>query len=132
MRHVEHPTSHWGSARTNDIDSPLCSTSVLISEAAEQSRKFPTVTGVALISAALLTGCGEPAPKSYDDLVAELASEKIGSDTDQWIEMSNIAGQWEKTGLIFGYVDDQGECAKAIDGLKRANPAREYRCSAAN
>ncbi len=46
--------------------------------------------------------------------------------------IENLAGEWERTGLIFGYVDDQEECLKAIAGLKRVNYAREYRCASAN
>ena len=48
-----------------------------------------------------------------------------------------MAGEWEKTGLIFGYSGDNEdgdseECLKAIAGLKKVNYLREYRCSSAN
>ncbi len=43
-----------------------------------------------------------------------------------------MAGEWERTGLIFGYVDDYEECVKAIAGLQAANYEREYRCTPAN
>lgn len=46
--------------------------------------------------------------------------------------MNNLAGEWERVGLIFGYTDDYDECTKAVAGLKAANPAREYRCVPAN
>lgn len=46
--------------------------------------------------------------------------------------MRNMAGEWEKTGLIFGYNGDAEECEKAIAGLKRVNYLREYRCTLAN
>lgn len=89
--------------------------------------------GVAMLG---LVGCGnnsnEPEIKGQDALFAQVEKGPVGSASDQWIEFTNLAGEWEKTGLIFGYVDDRGECEKAIAGLKRANPAREYRCSAAN
>ena len=55
-------------------------------------------------------------------------SEKLGSDTDHWIEMKNLAGEWEKVGLIFGYLGDYDECQNAIAGLKKVNDARNYRC----
>lgn len=55
-------------------------------------------------------------------------SQKLGDDIDHWIEMENIAGEWEKVGLIFGYMGDHEECEKAIRGLKKVNYARNYRC----
>lgn len=70
-----------------------------------------------------------------DALVQQLERGRIGSDADQWIEMKNMAGEWEKTGLIFGYGEKNGnneECLKVIAGLKKVNYLREYRCSPAN
>lgn len=68
----------------------------------------------------------------YDNLARHVEGGRIGSDTDQWIEMKNMAGEWERTGLIFGYSGDREECEKAIAGLKQVNYAREYRCVPAN
>jgi len=66
------------------------------------------------------------------DLKKAVQNNRSGVGADQWIEMKNMSGDWEKTGLIFGYVDDYEECLKAIDGLQRANFARRYRCVPAN
>jgi hypothetical protein len=33
--------------------------------------------------------------------------------------MKIVTGEWEKTGLIFGYLDDYEECLKALEGLKK-------------
>ena len=71
----------------------------------------------------------KPASSNLEDFVR---SATIGEDADYWIEMKNLSGEWEKTGLIFGYYGDQEECEKAIGGLKAANDAREYRCEQAN
>lgn len=46
--------------------------------------------------------------------------------------MVNSTGEWERTGLIFGYADDYAECLRAIEGLRLANPGRQYRCDQAN
>lgn len=71
--------------------------------------------------------------QEYDTQVERLAKNKIGSDSDQWLEVfSPISGNWDRVGLIFGYTDDRGECDKAIAGLRSANPDREYRCTSAN
>ena len=69
---------------------------------------------------------------SYDAFEKQVGKGMIGSSSDQWIEMHNMSGEWERTGLIFGYQDDYSECMKAIAGLKKVNFAREYRCSPAN
>ena len=55
-----------------------------------------------------------------------------GDGPDNWIEMKDLFGKWEQTGLIFGYQGDYEECLKAIERMKRANPEREYRCTPAN
>lgn len=61
-----------------------------------------------------------------------VARNRVGIDPDHWIEMENVAGEWERTGLIFGYIGDYDECLKAIEGLQRANSGRGYRCVPAN
>jgi hypothetical protein len=82
----------------------------------------------------LTAACGDDGQiEGYGSFERHVSKNRIGSATDHWIEMKNIAGEWERTGLIFGYVDDDyGECQKAIAGLKAANYAREYRCTPAN
>lgn len=83
--------------------------------------------------ALLLAGCdrSDEVP-GYEDMVSQVEGGKIGRNSDQWIELRNLAGEWERTGLIFGYVDDYDECMKAVAGLKKVNYAREYRCVPAN
>ena len=78
----------------------------------------------------VVTGCGD-SDKLEDQMnrfEKAIESEKLGSDTDHWIEMQNMTGEWEKVGLIFGYVGDYEECQNAIAGLKKVNYARNYRC----
>lgn len=69
---------------------------------------------------------------SQDELVHQIERMQVGHSADQWIEMSNNAGEWERTGLIFGYSNDLTECKKAIAGLQAANFSRMYRCTPAN
>jgi hypothetical protein len=79
-------------------------------------------------------GSGDSIP-GQDALVRQVERGRIGRDTDQWVEIKNMAGEWEKTGLIFGYGERNGdyeECLKAIAGRKKVNYARKYRCSPAN
>ena len=87
--------------------------------------------GLALL---ILCACSQKSDKikGYDELIANVAKGPVGHDSDYWIEYQNMTGRWEKTGLIFGYVDDFGECQKAIAGLKSANPNADYRCAPAN
>lgn len=88
---------------------------------------------IALLSLLLLTACkGTSDEAQYDDAVNQIGAKRIGSAADQWIEMHNSYGEWERTGLIFGYSDDREECLKAIAGLKKVNFKRDYRCTAAN
>ena len=81
----------------------------------------------------LLVSCSaSDNPPGYDGLERYVEGHQIGHANDHWIEMNNLSGEWERTGLIFGYVDDYDECTKAIAGLHEANPARQYRCVPAN
>lgn len=87
----------------------------------------------ALLSLIVLAACnGDSYEVQYDDGVKKIGEKRLGSAADQWIEMHNSYGEWERTGLIFGYADDREECLKAIAGLKKVNFQREYRCTAAN
>ncbi len=54
-----------------------------------------------------------------------------GRDVDYWLEMRNMAGEWEKTVLVFGYLGDYDECQKIADALAEVNYEREYRCTPA-
>lgn len=81
----------------------------------------------------MLSGCGEQSGvPGFAALQEQVQSSPVGRAADEWIELRNSAGDWERVGLIFGYVNDRDECEKAIAGLHRANPHREYRCTTAN
>jgi len=91
---------------------------------------------ICLVSIPLLLSACEQSrgyDQAYDDLIEAFQENKLGSSTDHWIEMKNIMGEWEKTGIIFGYGDDFEQCQNAIEGLKivsfpRKYP-REFRCT---
>lgn len=92
---------------------------------------------VALVAAAALVACetqdnGLGAIEGYDELAQHVERNPVGATEDYWIEMQNGIGEWERTGLIFGYLDSYGECLKAIDGMQASNPDRQYRCVPAN
>lgn len=80
----------------------------------------------------MLAACSDGSIPGYDALIGQVEGKRVGQAADHWIEMKNMAGEWERTGLIFGYADDYDECTKAIAGLKKVNYAREYRCTPAN
>jgi hypothetical protein len=82
----------------------------------------------------ICSGCDKS--NSYENqseaFVSYVDANKMGADTDYWVEMLNMSGEWEKTVLVFGYTDDFAECQTVAAGLKKVNFAREYRCKAAN
>ena len=84
-------------------------------------------------AAILLSGCGsEELTKGQAELDRHVAGNRVGGASDHWLEMRNIAYEWERVGLIFGYVDDYDACLRAMAGMKQANPEREFRCVPAN
>jgi hypothetical protein len=93
-------------------------------------------TILVLLCVAGLAACKEDGNEyqvdGYSALEHHVLNNRVGSGVDSWIEIRNALGEWEKTGLIFGYFGDHEECEKAINGLKVENYAREYRCTPAN
>jgi hypothetical protein len=87
----------------------------------------------AVVLALTLAGCGQGEEVRSNEELRELVQQgRVGRASDRWIEVLNNAGEWERTGLIFGFRDDDEECAKVIRGFRAAYPAREYRCEPAN
>lgn len=82
----------------------------------------------------LLAACG-----GYDAKVRGLekyvGSHRIGNEPgkspDQWLELKNLAGDWEKVALIFAYSDDYEGCTEIAKQLNAAWN-REHRCIPAN
>lgn len=75
---------------------------------------------LALALAATLSACGESLPESGD----------------YWLELQNAYGEWEKTILVTGYLDDYQACIEVRQALNEWNAdnagiKREYRCSPA-
>lgn len=55
---------------------------------------------------------------------------------DYWLELKNMIGDWERTALITGYLDDYEACQEILQALnewneKNAFLGREYRCTPA-
>ncbi|URD60476.1 hypothetical protein M8312_11885 [Sphingomonas sp. KRR8] len=88
--------------------------------------------GLAVLALSASSCGGNDLVKNSSSLITHVEGHRYGRASDQWIEMVNMSNEWEKVGLIFGYTDDRAECVKAIEGLKRANEGREYRCEPAN
>lgn len=44
-----------------------------------------------------------------------------------WLEMEQF-GEWERMGLVFGWVDDRTVCEEWADWLSQEYNLREYRC----
>ena len=98
------------------------------------TRSWMVKFGLAFSVSVVLMSCspkGDEIP-GHAALVNQVKKSQIGASQDQWIEMVNGIGEWERTGLIFGYADDYTECVKAIEGLAAVNTDRQYRCAPAN
>ncbi len=89
---------------------------------------------VAPLIAMALASCQDKAPRDNQaDLEHFVATHKAGLSVDQWVETKSVVtGQWDRTALVFGYInDDLQECRKVVAGLRAANSGREYRCAPA-
>lgn len=92
---------------------------------AQTQMRASRAIGAAGLTVALLASCSPkdevPGAKA---LYRQVERSTVGYDADYWIVMRNMSGEWERVGLIFGYVDDHEECEKAADGLRAANTDR--------
>ncbi len=85
-----------------------------------------------MIGVILVSGCNDDSTPGHDSLVAQVEGSQVGHAPDHWIEIRNLSGEWERVGLIFGYLSDSEVCEGVIRDLKVENYAREYRCVYAN
>jgi hypothetical protein len=73
-----------------------------------------------MLAYSVLAGCsGGSEDSSSAHLERYVSKNPTGRGGDVWLEMKIVTGEWEKTGLIFGYLDDYEECLKALEGLKK-------------
>ncbi len=84
-----------------------------------------------LLSLATTAWAGDPEEdiKHWDRFVSR---NPYGSSKDQWIEKYNALGQWEKVGIVFGFMDDYEFCDDVIKMYMARYPTDRYRCNRAN
>ena len=84
------------------------------------------------IGTVALSGCDDD---SYGDRISALehfvSKKKMGAGTDYWFEKNGAAG-WERTILVFGYIDDLAACSELVGYAKKTNPGMAFRCTPAN
>ncbi|MBY9066099.1 hypothetical protein K1X12_04265 [Hyphomonas sp. WL0036] len=89
------------------------------------SRFYPVL---ALLIASACSADLDAQQAKLDNFVA---GNQIGSSNDYWLEMFNLAGEWERVALIYGYFEDYSGCSDIADALMKEY-SREYRCIPAN
>ncbi len=62
----------------------------------------------------------------------KVSKNRIGSGADVWIEKFNFGSEWEKTALVFGYIDDWSFCQDVVTLYMQKYPVDRYRCVTAN
>ena len=97
------------------------------------TNKFASYKILIFSSLILLAGCDS----SYDEKVEKLSSlverNQMGG-TDYFLEKKGeyFQGEWFKTGLIFGVIDDHNLCTEIKDYLEGRYPNERYRCRPGN
>ena len=84
-----------------------------------------------IVSLALLAGCSDDLDAQQRTLDRFADRNQIGSSEDYWLEMLNLAGEWERVALVYGYYDDFSGCSD-IARLLMSDYDRVYRCIPAN
>lgn len=94
-----------------------------------KNRIAAKLFGIAAIFA--LSGCDLVLGDGQKRLERHIATSKVGSSNDVWLELLNSFGEWERVGLITGYWDDYAACSD-IATLLEGEFRRSYRCVPAN
>lgn len=89
-----------------------------------------TILAVAIALA--LGACSEDLDKQHQRLAKHVRENKIGSSQDFWLVKHNMFGEFERVGLIFGFMDDREFCEEISALYMRKFPADRYSCAPAN
>lgn len=99
------------------------------------AKRMNLVGAAALCTVLASCSSSDDSASSIEKFVEYVGERPIGAASDEWLEMQNMAGEWEKTVLVFGYATSSGaaeECQKIAKALKGVNSLRDYRCVPAN
>jgi hypothetical protein len=99
----------------------------------EASKTRSATEGLRFCHLLLASACGNETPTpGYETLSKHVEKNRVGAEQDQWIEMRNLAGEWERTSLFFGHYGAHEACETAIAGIREASVPRENRSTPAN
>lgn len=85
--------------------------------------------GLGILS--VLSACSDNLAAQQNKLDQFVARHQVGSSNDFWLELFNVAGEWERVALVTGYFDDYSGCMDIARSLTNEF-GRQYRCSPAN
>ena len=89
------------------------------------------LVALALLSLSTTASAGDP-EEDIKHLDRFVSRNPYGSSKDQWIEKYNVFDQWEKVGIVFGFMDDYEFCDDVIKMYMARYPTDRYRCNRAN
>lgn len=84
-----------------------------------------------LLTLMAAAACGGNLDNQQSRLDKFVASHQVGASNDYWLEVFNLAGEWERVALIYGYFDDYSGCSDVANALMKEY-SRQYRCTPAN
>lgn len=85
-----------------------------------------------VLIASVLPGCEDKLEDQMERLTKAVSSDKYGQSSDVWLVKFNAFGEWEKTALVFGYLDDFGFCNEVATMYVNKYPSDQYSCQVAN
>lgn len=87
---------------------------------------------VIMCSILFLSSCSENYDDQLNSLAKHVGKKSLGNSKDYWLVKENMLGQWDKTVLIFGYMDDFDFCNELAAMYMAKHPLDKYICMAAN
>lgn len=79
-----------------------------------------------------VSSCSDSYENQQQALVSFVNKKQLGSSKDYWLTKKNMLGEWEKTVLVFGHMDDYDVCNDLASLYMSKYPLDKYSCMATN
>lgn len=88
---------------------------------------------VALLAALVfISGCTDSLESQQKKWEGFVSKNRYGFAADVWLVKLNALGQYEKVGVIFGFMDDYQFCTEIADLYTKRYPLDSYTCQLSN
>lgn len=81
-----------------------------------------------IIMVAMIINTEVSADVANNNRLIDSATQYLANEGAYWFEMKNVAGEWEKMILVFGYAENKASCDFLLSYAQKTSPARMFKC----